>query len=281
MYLSEINPHIRFAEQISYRSAGKAVIAKDCRIFYILSGRGEILIADQRYELMENSLFFCRENSIYTIISDGFSLFALDFDLTQRYANIVDAMPPVHAETTNIPEDINAETVDDCSFLNSHIYIKNGERYSEAIENIILEFKLRKLYFREKSGGILKGVLTDIARGQTLPADSSASAVSRVIDYINTNFEKSITNKQLAEMVGYHEYHLNRLFLQHTGQSLHQYLLTQRLNEAKRLLLGSDLSLSEIAERCGFNSSAHFSSYFKRITGLPPYQYRIKFKSGI
>ncbi len=282
MTLSEINPCIRFAEQIDYRSAKRSVFVKDCRLFYILSGRGEIFIEDRRHILTEGALLFCRENSVYDIVSEeGLALIVFNFDLTQKNANLTDAMPPVPVEKATIDLKRENEKVRDCDFINSHIYIKNGKNYSDAINDIVTEFKLKKLYFREKAGGILKGILIDIVRGRTLPTDNSISAVSSIINYINTNFKQDIKNEQLAKMVGYHEYHLNRLFLRHTGQSIHQYILTRRLNEAKKLLLGTDLPLTEISERCGFNSSSHFSTYFKRMIGLSPNQYRASFRNNI
>jgi transcriptional regulator GlxA family with amidase domain len=58
------------------------------------------------------------------------------------------------------------------------------------------------------------------------------------------------------------------------GQSPHDYLLTRRISAAKGLLIGTDLPLSEVAIRCGFNSQAYFSDCFRRKTGQTPGSFR-------
>lgn len=281
MRISEINPHIRFAEQIEYRAVGKPVFIKDCRLVYILSGIGAIITGGHQYHISENSLFFCREKSIYTILADKLTLLALDFDLTQQNAEQIEAMPPVPVNIENVILPSRTEIFTDCAFINEHICIENGKRYLNTINRILIEFKQRKMYFRESASAALKSLLIELARKQTLPTENSADALAQTLEYINANFEKDIKNTSLAKMVGYHPYHLNRLFLKYTGQSIHQYILTRRISEAKNLLLSSSLTLSDIAERVGFNSSAHFSAYFKQIVGFSPYQYRVKFKNGI
>jgi len=65
-----------------------------------------------------------------------------------------------------------------------------------------------------------------------------------------------------------------RLFRQWTGLSPRAYLRSHRLALARQMVELTDFSVSEIANRCGFESAAHFSRTFKRAFGLPPSQYR-------
>ncbi len=275
--LKNINPHIRFAQQLVLSQNGNFVHVGDCRIFYILSGSGEIAISENSYSLTENSLFFCREKSVYSITSDKLTLISLNFDLNQENSLHTEPYSPVPVNEHKK----NAGITADGYLINSHIFISDAKTYLGAIKSIVSEFDMQRIYFREKCSGILKNLITDIARDLTLTTDHSAHAVEKAIDFINNNFSEEITNKEIAALTGYHEYHLNRLFIKHTNQSLHQYLLTRRLNEAKKLLLGTDLSLAEIAEQSGFNSSSHFSSYFKLKCGITPYSYRNCYRKEI
>lgn len=281
MNFDAANPHIRFAEQLNYRSSGNTVLVKDCRIFFILSGSGKIIINNQGYPLVPDSLFYCRQNSIYSLASDGITLLSLNFDLTQKNAEQTENFSPIPVCDDQAPLPDEYERISDCDFINSYIYLKNGKKFLNAINDILMEFKLRRIYFREKSSGILKNLLIDLVRDQTLPACNSNKAVIQTIDYINANFENDITNSQLAKIIGYQEHYLNRLFLKHTGQTIHQYVLTKRLSEAKKLIMTSDLSLSEIAEQSGFNNYSYFSYYFKRVTGITPFHYRETYRSSI
>lgn len=285
MNLNDLNPHIRFAEKILIRSAICPAIVHDCRLFYTLSGMGDIVSGNKRYPMKENSLFFCPENTIYAFVAEGLSLVSLNFDLTQSNASVIEPMPPVPVACTDLKVHSHLyptkEAETDDIFAASCIYVENGEKYLDVLKDILMEFKLRKIYFRETSSAALKGLLTSLARSQTLPEENLVNVVSQTLDYINAHFGEPITNDQLAKIAGYHPYHLNRLFLKHTGQTLHQYVLTSRIRESKNMLLNSDLPLADIAEQCGFNSIAHFSAYFKQISGRSPSQYRHEFQAGL
>lgn len=299
MRIYEINPLIRFAEQFTYHSFGCCVRVTDCRIFYILKGTGEIDMEHRQYPLLPGSFFFCRENSVYTIFAKELSLISLNFDLRWSETASLHVFPPCPvsrmsdgreepqavSNTQTDPQTTarTAEDSPDCdmNFPFSHIYLKNGELCLPALQNILSEFSERKSYFREKAGAVLKELLTELVRIATLPANHSSDALQKTIAYIQEHYREPIRNCQLAAAAGYHEYHLNRLFLSHTGQSLHHYILTQRLDAAKRLLITTELPLSEIAEQVGFHSGAHFSSCFKKTNGIAPSQYRSQFKISI
>ena len=62
--------------------------------------------------------------------------------------------------------------------------------------------------------------------------------------------------------------------IQHTGMTLHQYVLQSRLECAMALLHTTDRSVNEIALELGFHSLSHFSNYFKKETGTTPVLYR-------
>ena len=66
-----------------------------------------------------------------------------------------------------------------------------------------------------------------------------------------------------------------RRFKSHTGKTPKEYQINCRMERAATLLLGSDLSLSEIAVRCGFASHSFFTKTFKRLYGITPTAYRL------
>ncbi|ODT80154.1 MAG: AraC family transcriptional regulator [Pelagibacterium sp. SCN 64-44] len=69
---------------------------------------------------------------------------------------------------------------------------------------------------------------------------------------------------------------LRRLFRQHAGMSLKQYQSEVRIRRACELLRNSDKSVKEIGGYLGYSSAFHFSAQFRKSTGLPPSQWRIK-----
>lgn len=88
--------------------------------------------------------------------------------------------------------------------------------------------------------------------------------------YLNQNYSKKITGKQLESMVGMNFDYLNRIFRRLNGRSIFQYLTWVRINRAKELLATTDMKLWEIAAETGFSDQFYFSRQFKKHTGMPP-----------
>jgi AraC-like DNA-binding protein len=68
--------------------------------------------------------------------------------------------------------------------------------------------------------------------------------------------------------------YLTNLFSEVEGQKIEQYMILQRIEKVKELLVYDELSLNEIAEKTGFSSSAHLSGQFKKVTGLTPSHFK-------
>lgn len=95
-------------------------------------------------------------------------------------------------------------------------------------------------------------------------------ALRSVIDYIQNHLTQALTQAEVAAIAHVSPFHFARLFRQATGQSLHQYIITQRIAAAQRLLLAGRLTLAEIALEVGFTNQSHLTRHFKRHYGLPP-----------
>lgn len=282
MQMSDINPFVRFAQNIFYKAYDNPVYVQDCRMFYILSGTGDIFIKNQHYKLLPNTVFYCSAGNEYNIVSEeGISLIALNFDLTQANSKAKECLSPASVLNKPMTNRTVPTNVKDSAFLHRHIYIPNGEEMYHLINNIQTEFSQQKIFFREKCSGMLKTVLMDLHRIDPAKSKNAAEAVDFLISYIGDNFTESLSNNELAALTGYHEYHLNRLFIRLTGTSMHKYILRLRISEAKRLIANTDMPLNRIAEKSGFASDTYFSAYFKKETNLSPSQYRNKFKNMI
>lgn len=92
--------------------------------------------------------------------------------------------------------------------------------------------------------------------------------------WIEQHLHLPLTIADLAAQVELSEYHFAHMFKQSTGLSPHQYVLQQRLQQARALVLKGTMDLTQIALSCGFNSSSHFSTRFKQYYGCSPSQLR-------
>lgn len=98
--------------------------------------------------------------------------------------------------------------------------------------------------------------------------------IVKIKKYIEENFTEDISLNDIAKMSGYSKYHLNRIFLEKTGQTIHNYIMERRLFEASKLLVDSDFSLVEIALMVGYTSQQSFTRAFKQMFGATPMTYR-------
>jgi AraC family transcriptional regulator len=70
-------------------------------------------------------------------------------------------------------------------------------------------------------------------------------------------------------------YHFARQFKAATGVPPHQFVILRRVERAKLLLQGGDLSLAEVAAHAGFSGQSVFCHHFKRLVGVTPRQFRM------
>lgn len=134
--------------------------------------------------------------------------------------------------------------------------VSGGERCSMLVYEYILE--VRSLLVtggsRSKNGGS--------------PADAA-------IEYMDREFSRDITLEELAGLSGITLQHFCRVFRAQTGMRPMEYLARRRIAEAKRLLLTTERSVSEIAELTGYASPTYFGVVFRRCEGISPSEYRM------
>ncbi len=103
----------------------------------------------------------------------------------------------------------------------------------------------------------------------------SCDSVDKVTAYMQEHYgDYTLTLMQLAELAAVHPNYLTQMFRKRTGFSCMQYLARLRMEKAKELLNKTDLKISEIAERVGYENPLYFSSYFKKWVGLNPSEYK-------
>jgi len=98
----------------------------------------------------------------------------------------------------------------------------------------------------------------------------SGAARRRTLEIMDEHLGASLSVDLLAHEVGLSPAHFSRAFKETTGRAPHRYLLTLRLEKARRLLEAPDAVLSEVAQRTGFADQAHLTRLFKREFGITP-----------
>ena len=95
-----------------------------------------------------------------------------------------------------------------------------------------------------------------------------------VVRAIHEHLSKPLRRGQLASLAGISERTFSRYFRQKMGMTLPQFVNELRVGRARRLLVESDLAVTQIAAECGFRNLSNFNSQFREIAGVTPMKYR-------
>lgn len=98
--------------------------------------------------------------------------------------------------------------------------------------------------------------------------------VSEVAQYIGRHYAETLTLAQLSSQFHISPFYISRIFTQITGLSIISYINHVRVEEARRLLQETDLSVTEIALLVGYQSVTHFGRVFKAAMGASPQRFR-------
>ncbi|WP_099204972.1 response regulator transcription factor [Scatolibacter rhodanostii] len=104
--------------------------------------------------------------------------------------------------------------------------------------------------------------------------ENKMKTIEKSILFIDENFNKNINMASVANYVGLNYYYFSNMFKKMVGQSFVDYLKMVRTNRAKQLLGDSDLKISDISKKCGYEDAKQFSKIFKKLTGMSPKEYQ-------
>ncbi len=102
----------------------------------------------------------------------------------------------------------------------------------------------------------------------------SGYKLRRVQEFINERLEDDLSLADLAAVADLSQFHFSRAFRTSTGLTPQKYLMQQRVERAKDLLLRAELPLVEISLRTGFKSQSHFTTLFRKFTKFTPKTWR-------
>lgn len=106
------------------------------------------------------------------------------------------------------------------------------------------------------------------------PKDIAGWKMRRLIEFIEENLDRDLSLEAMAGEIVVSPLYLPRVFKAAFGQSPHQYVLRRRIERARKLLIGTDLPIVDVALSTGFSSQSHLSNWFLRLVGISPAEYR-------
>lgn len=162
-------------------------------------------------------------------------------------------------------------------FVNSNLDFKISIYPGEMQEKFHLTY-LKLLRMAEQNREQKAFICWETSEEETGIREKGEDPIEKAIIYIKRNLSKNISRTEVAREVYLNEEYFSRLFRQKTGATFKDYVLMEKMQEAKKLLRQSKFSVGIIASKVGYDNFSHFSKMFKKITDKTPQEYRKEYQ---
>lgn len=241
-------------------------------VLFLQKGSGYHIIDGNKYEIIPPCIFFMSPGQAHKLelsndIEGFIFIFTSDFYLLDRtnqnsliefpfFYTIHQDNPPLLLQSKN---DIHfLETL----FRQGITELEHSTGTNSAMVRSILDLILITCATRYE----LDEHLLNKGKGQIL--------VKKFFHLIEENNQKRLLVSDYARMIGVTPNHLSQTVKLLTGKTSSQIVKAKQLLEIKRMLVHTELSVSEIADKLNFEDQSYFTKFFKREAGLTPVQYR-------
>ena len=157
------------------------------------------------------------------------------------------------------------------------IFITAYDRFDYAIEAMHIKAfdYLLKPWKEERLCELINTAIENVRSMQK--TDSIVHSQKDVIkDYIDRNYKKDISAKDVAGILGYSDVYFSKVFKQLFDDNFINYLTKIRIDRAKLLLKDVSFNIKEVGKSVGYADSNYFTKVFKRSVGMSPSEYRSK-----
>ncbi|MDD3337977.1 MAG: response regulator [Lachnospiraceae bacterium] len=172
------------------------------------------------------------------------------------------------------PQDIKLKVLEFVLQAESMEYINGGMYYrftsrSEYLQTIqeLTDYAALQEWFLQK----LLVVCRNIANKRQ---EAAVDTIQTAKAYIRQNFARDICLDEVSEQVQISPYYFSKLFKKETGTNFIEYLTGVRMEKAKELLKGTQMSMKEISQAAGYSNPNYFSHTFKKNVGISPSEYK-------
>ena len=157
----------------------------------------------------------------------------------------------------------------------------NSREIGELYEKMFKEYNLRDTGYLEMLRAYVVELFVTISRlyrssgaAETGIEKQRRDIIEKAIGYLKSNYSQGVKLEDLSMMSFLSRNYFCRLFKQHTGMTVYEYIQRVRMEEACRLLRETGKKVTDIAADVGYSDIKYFNTVFKRQTGKTPGQYR-------
>ncbi len=231
-------------------------------VYYLLDGETKYFIGDEILEIKKGDIVFIPKGVIHKTDSEervSLERMLLSFDealLDEDMAPVIDEL-----SKTKLIRPQKSDLI----------------KIEDMFRRIEKEYKKERPFKEIMLKSYIKQLLIMIIRFKTDKINESAESdriIYEISEYISANFHHDISLTSLCRQFAFSEGHLSRKFKSVLGMGINEYINYIRILNAEKLLKETDISVTKIAEMCGFHDSNYFSTVFKKTMEITPHKYR-------
>ncbi len=234
----------------------------NAELIRIANGCAEVTVGNDTYDMVRGDIIFVQSKQLHFFETDSDDCIAELCMISPAYLNkwlsaqlVLNPYIPCE-EIKKSPE--LAREID---FIMS-VLIRESEK-NEPFHQEIMELEILHLCC----------VLARQFSSNVKMNSKRADFVYDILNYMSQNFDEKISLTSVAERYNYSSAYLSSLFSAYLGVGFKKHLDQIRVAEAKRMMISTDLSITNIALKCGFDSVRTFNNRFKAITKITPSEF--------
>jgi AraC-like DNA-binding protein len=166
-------------------------------------------------------------------------------------------------------------------YLKYDTYLACKKILQEQFEKFQLDYSLKSFWEVEINEALTSPTLDELSSrlnyyGIQIVGSYKSILVQKIKDaitemvYMEEKLPSSKTSTYLADKLNHRYGYISNLFSEVTYTSIENYIILQKIERAKELLISRELTITEIAWKLNYSSVAHLSNQFKNVTGLTP-----------
>lgn len=233
------------------------------QLVYVRRGSGSVLLGDTSCPVREGDVVIIRRNEPHSFTTDGDRLetYELKFALLDEKADFLQEGPRYFTNDR------------DGAIKRS---LKQIEQESDAMDPVsreIIALEVCKIFLL-----IRRGLAGQDGTAQAPQDDEDTDPLlAKINAYIDQNLHRNFTVRDMSNYLFMEYTYFSRMFSAKYGMRLKQYINQRRLVMAKELITGSNLTMTEIAVKCGFETLYRLERIFKAEEGISPSEFRNAF----
>ena len=225
---------------------------------FILDGDGEIIYNEKKYPVRPGMISFLTPLDFHEIrIKNKLHVLCIQFAPESINKEILSEFQNVKNPVIYCSEEQVRRTLTLFNLLRENTIPGNtGNEYiSHVLELILISFK------------------NDLETSNSTH-EQSPTSIQKALLYIHSHFKENPKMGDVAKMLYLNENYFCTLFKEHIGETYKDYLKKLKLEHAKKLIINTDIPLTQISLECGYSSHSNFNRDFKKFFGFSPSEMR-------